>query len=273
MKNKLFIGFFFPELNNLSMEFSDFRLLFESAPGLYLILSPDLKIVAVSDSYLNATMTKREEITGRKLFDVFPDNPDDPDADGVSNLRASLTKVIANCREDSMAVQKYDIRRTDGTFEERFWSPLNKPVLNSKNEVIYIIHRAEDVTEFVLLKKEQENKNRFAEILQDRVEKTEAEIFLRAREIQKINTELEMKISESKKTEELLTRSNKLLSDFFDLNPASIVISRLSDAKLINVNKSFLSSRNKSASIKSTSLEIGAKLVLSALDIDSKTSE
>ena len=45
----------------------DFRVLFESAPGLYLVLlpDPDFTIVAVSDGYLAATMTKREEILGR----------------------------------------------------------------------------------------------------------------------------------------------------------------------------------------------------------------
>ena len=53
----------------------DFRTLFESAPGLYLVLTPDLTIVAVSDAYLRATMTTREEILGLALFDVFPDNP------------------------------------------------------------------------------------------------------------------------------------------------------------------------------------------------------
>lgn len=56
----------------------DFRALFESAPGLYLVLTPDFTIVAVSDAYLQATMTKREEIVGRGLFDVFPDNPEEP---------------------------------------------------------------------------------------------------------------------------------------------------------------------------------------------------
>jgi len=48
---------------------SDFRTLFESAPGLYLVLTPDLTIVAASDAYLHATMTKRAEVLGRKLFD------------------------------------------------------------------------------------------------------------------------------------------------------------------------------------------------------------
>src|SRR2546427_283443 len=48
---------------------SDFRTLLESAPGLYLVLTPDLTIVAASDAYLHATMTKRAEVLGRKLFD------------------------------------------------------------------------------------------------------------------------------------------------------------------------------------------------------------
>lgn len=72
----------------------DFRALFESAPGCYVVLSPDLTIVAVSDAYLRATMTTRSGILGRHLFDVFPDNPDDPSATGVGNLRASLERVL-----------------------------------------------------------------------------------------------------------------------------------------------------------------------------------
>ena len=119
----------------------NFQRLFESAPGLYLILQPDLTIVAVSDAYLQATMTIREDILGRGLFDVFPDNPDDPDASGVSNLGASLRYVLQNREAHTMAVQQYDIRRPDGSFEERYWSPLNKPVFNEKNEIAFIIHR------------------------------------------------------------------------------------------------------------------------------------
>lgn len=91
----------------------DFRALFESAPGLYLVLDadpPHFTIVAVSDAYLRATMTERSLIVGRGLFDVFPDNPDDPEATGTRNLRASLDRVLAGGAADAMAVQKYDIR-------------------------------------------------------------------------------------------------------------------------------------------------------------------
>src|SRR5947209_13589217 len=107
----------------------DFQALFQSAPGLYLVLTPDLNIVAVSDAYLRATMTQREPILGRGIFDVFPDNPDEPGATGVQNLRASLQRVLKDRVPDAMAVQKYDIRTPNGGFEKRFWSPVNSPVL------------------------------------------------------------------------------------------------------------------------------------------------
>src|SRR5262249_16803376 len=91
----------------------DFRALFESAPGLYLVLDPHLRIVAASDAYLRATMTKREEILGRGIFEVFPDNPGDEGATGVRNLSASLKRVLQNRVTDALAVQKYDIRRPE----------------------------------------------------------------------------------------------------------------------------------------------------------------
>ena len=48
-----------------------------------------------------------------------------------------------------MAIQKYDIRRPDGVFEERYWSPMNSPVLGADRQIEYFIHRVVDVTEFV----------------------------------------------------------------------------------------------------------------------------
>jgi len=62
----------------------DFRALFESVPALYLVLTPELRIVGASDAYLRATMTTREGILGRGIFEVFPD---DPDATGAQPSR------------------------------------------------------------------------------------------------------------------------------------------------------------------------------------------
>ncbi len=178
-----------------------FQQLFEAAPGLYLVLQPDLTIVAASDAYLNATMTRREAIIGFNLFEVFPDNPDDPKATGVSNLRASLDYVLQHRSTHTMALQKYDIRRPDGTFEERFWSPVNKPVFGPGGDISWIIHRVEDVTEFVLLKNEEAQQKQLTLDLQGRVREIEMEIFQRAQEIQNINTSLLLQTNERQKAE------------------------------------------------------------------------
>jgi PAS domain S-box-containing protein len=172
----------------------DFRALFECAPGLYLVLTPDLKIVAVSEAYLQATMTQRKAILGRGLFEVFPDNPDDPAASGVRNLSASLQNVLKNCASDTMAVQKYDIRRPEsegGGFEERYWSPMNSPVLGPNGELAYIIHRVEDVTEFIRLRQLEHEQSKLTEKLRSKTIQMEAEIFLRAQEVHKANRQLE----------------------------------------------------------------------------------
>ncbi|KAB2866712.1 MAG: PAS domain-containing protein, partial [Bauldia sp.] len=52
---------------------------------------------------------------------------------------------------------KYDIKRPaseGGGFEERYWSPLNTPVLGTDGSVAWIIHRVEDVTPLVRLREE-----------------------------------------------------------------------------------------------------------------------
>src|SRR5919206_5155208 len=92
----------------------DFRAVFESTPGLYLLLTPELTIVAVSDAYLSATMTKRGAIVGRNIFDVFPDNPSDPHATGTTNLRSSLMRVLRRALRTSLRGRRNTIRRPGG---------------------------------------------------------------------------------------------------------------------------------------------------------------
>lgn len=209
----------------------DFKAVFESAPGLFLLLKPDFTIAGVSDAYLHATMTKREEIDGRYLFDVFPDNPADPGATGAANLTASLKRVLASRRSDTMAVQKYDIRRPaarGGAFEERYWSPVNSPILNADGEVLYIIHRVEDVTEFVRAKE------RFR--AQESVtERAEAEIFARNQELQSSQRQLQTIIDAMPVLIAYVDRreryvfNNRGYRDWFGLSPEELKGTRVED--------------------------------------------
>lgn len=195
----------------------DFQALFQSAPGLYLVLAPDLHIVAVSDAYLRATITKREEILGRGIFDVFPDNPDDPSATGVRNLRTSLERALPDKTSDAMAVQKYDIRKPEaagGGFEERYWSPVNSPVFGPGEEVLYIIHRVEDVTEFVRIKQQGLEQKKLAEELRTHAGQMEAEVYQRAAEVQEANRRLEAANHELLRANEEAERGSRFKDQF-----------------------------------------------------------
>jgi PAS domain S-box-containing protein len=147
----------------------DYKNLFESSPGLYLILTPSLEIIAASNAYLGATMKQREEIIGRQIFEVFPDNPDDSHATGVATLKGSLEKVFSTKVTDKINIQKYDIRRPEksgGKFEVRYWKVTNTPVLDANNEIKHIIHEVEDITDVVFLRSQAKHDRAAAEQLE-----------------------------------------------------------------------------------------------------------
>ena len=216
----------------------DFRRLFESAPGLYLVLSPDLTIVAVSDAYLLGTMTRRQDILGRGLFEVFPDNPDDATATGTTNLRSSLHRVLREGVSDTMAVQKYDVERPverGGGFEERFWSPINSPVFDDHGQVKYIIHRVQDVTEFIHARMGSDESQGLPT--------DEVEVFNRGQEIQtlnkalnRLNAELQSAKAELERAYEALRKSESTLRAVLDNCPAAIYVKDL-QGRFIMVNR------------------------------------
>lgn len=194
----------------------DYQTLFESAPGHYLVLTPDFRIVAVSDAFLNATMTRREDILGLDLFDVFPDNPGDPTATGTRNLRASLERVRDTRLPDTMALLKYDIRRPEsdgGAFEERYWTPVNSPVISPNGELAYIMNRAEDVTEFIHLKRLGREREEMSEMLRTRADQMEAEVYARSQEVAEANRQLRSANDELAKLYNQITETNRKLKE------------------------------------------------------------
>ena len=127
-----------------------FARLFDAVPGKMLVLTPnDYVIAAVTDEYAQAVLAERSALVGRRLFDAFPDDPKEPEADGTQNLRASLQRVQALKITDVMNIQRYPVPAPDGTFHEHYWLPLNKPVFDQAGQLLYIIHRVEDVTDLL----------------------------------------------------------------------------------------------------------------------------
>lgn len=149
--------------------------------------APQFTILAASDAYLAATSSQRSDIVGRGLFDAFPDNAQDPSSTGVRDLISSLERVLATRGADAMGLQKYDIPRRDGSagFDVKYWSPVNAPVLGPAGAVEAILHRVEDVTEYVLLREGTASRT-----AKDLRRPAEAEILRSAREVKEINRQL-----------------------------------------------------------------------------------
>jgi signal transduction histidine kinase/ActR/RegA family two-component response regulator len=128
------------------MNLADFKILFESLPGSYLVLDPGLNIAAVSDAYLVTTFTDRNEILNRNFFEIFQDNPEDSKTNAVSNARASLNQVMETKKPNTVMIEKYDLRKpglSSREFKEKNWSVINTPILNSLGEVLLILVKVE----------------------------------------------------------------------------------------------------------------------------------
>ncbi|HXZ01948.1 MAG TPA: ATP-binding protein [Stellaceae bacterium] len=202
---------------------ADFRTFFERAPGLYLVLAPDLTIVAVSDAYARAMMTTRAGLVGRALFDVLPD---DPAAEAASALRQSLERVRALKRPDAVAAQKYAAPRpitAGGGFEERYWRALNAPVLDGNGELLWIIHQVEDVTELMSLRADLAERDALLESQQNMMEQLRAAQHALARHTDELtirrneNEQRAAQRAAAEKTTAMSTLAGGLAQDFNSL--------------------------------------------------------
>jgi len=129
----------------------DYREVFQALPVMVALLTPELMYADVNRDFARLSGRSREDLVGRHLFEVFPDNPNDPGATGMRNLEASLRRVTATGERDTMALQRYDVEDLEqsGQWEKRYWSPINAPVLDGDGHVVLLVHRVEEVTELI----------------------------------------------------------------------------------------------------------------------------
>lgn len=126
-----------------------FKALFEAQPAPILVMDPEFRIVAASDAYLRHTMRERVDIIGRPVFEAFPG---DDDAAGVSLVRDSFERVLATGESEQLPILQYSVERPaseGGAFKRALWSLYHFPVRGPRNEVAFVVQRADDVTDFV----------------------------------------------------------------------------------------------------------------------------
>ncbi len=165
----------------------DFAAFFDATPSPYVVLDTDLVIRYANRAYLQATGRDREELIERYFFDALPGNPRTSE-DTTRNIKASLHRVLDTGTADTLVLQRYDIPapdRPDG-FEERWWTDVHTPICGPDGQVKWIVQRAEDVTTFVHSRRAR----RLTEESTEREKGMAAELYVRARELHRLNREL-----------------------------------------------------------------------------------
>ncbi|GAA3837731.1 hypothetical protein GCM10022403_082840 [Streptomyces coacervatus] len=162
----------------------DYAAVFQALPGMVALLTPELVYVDVNDDFEQLAGRPRDQLLGRYIFDVFPENPNDPAAAGMRETRESMLRVVATGERDTMAVLRYDIEDSlrPGQWQVHFWSPVNAPVLGPDGKVSLVVHRVEEVTELLRDLGTRTDSDRSAVL--------EAELYTRARELQGVNERL-----------------------------------------------------------------------------------
>lgn len=126
----------------------DFSTVFHAMPVPFLVLKADQTIIFASDVYLDVTHTTNEQLLGKNVFDVFPDNSA-TGLKGAKFLKQSLQKVLKTQETDTLGIVYYEVWNPDlKKFEERYWSTVNSPIIRN-GEVTHIIHKVEEVTDVI----------------------------------------------------------------------------------------------------------------------------
>ncbi|WAU84161.1 SpoIIE family protein phosphatase [Streptomyces sp. Qhu-G9] len=163
----------------------DYAAVFRALPGMVALLTPELVYIDANEDFLRLAGRTREQLLGRYIFDVFPENPNDPAAAGMRETRESMLRVVSTGERDTMALLRYDIEdpARPGHWGEHYWSPVNAPVLGADGKVVLVVHRVEEVTELIRARGGPGHDSRDAHVL-------EAELYTRARELQDVNERL-----------------------------------------------------------------------------------
>lgn len=119
---------------------------FDAQPSPTVVVDTDFVIQAANQAYLAASGRTLDDLLGVNIFEAFPDNPEDPEADGVAKLQSSLERVVRSSRPHNMVIQRYDVPdEAAGHWTPRFWSPVNFPIVGG-GSVVGVMHQVEDLT-------------------------------------------------------------------------------------------------------------------------------
>lgn len=117
---------------------------YESLPGLYLVLSPELVVLTASDDYLAAQALTREELKGKDVFEP--------------GLLPVLHHILETGKSYQLPISRTELpdpNLKDHTIS-RYWDTTYTPFFDENGIMQYIIQYSYDVTNFVAVRNKVE---------------------------------------------------------------------------------------------------------------------
>lgn len=122
---------------------ADYATIFHSLPVPFMVLDRDLRFVDANASYCAATLTQRQDLIGRHVFEAFPE-----EGENLRRYQEAFERALSG-EENVIALFPYSVPRPaeqGGGKSLKYWSCTHVPVRDATGRVTHILQQAEDVT-------------------------------------------------------------------------------------------------------------------------------
>lgn len=123
----------------------NFEAIFLDAPVPVMVLDRQLQFVTANDAYLAMVSKPKEDLIGRYVFDVFPEEPE-----RVKAMVEIFNKVFEGDRPVFKEIPF--TLEVDGRQTEHWWTASHAPVAGPDGTIKYLVQYSENVTEQVQLR-------------------------------------------------------------------------------------------------------------------------
>ncbi|NIH70342.1 PAS domain S-box-containing protein, partial [Modestobacter marinus] len=165
-----------------SLGLAGYRSVFDTWPAPASLLDLDLVIVDSNEAHQRSLGRSREEMVGRRTFDLFPD----PDGLGEAGpLGVSMRTALRTGRPHRMPLLRYPIEH-GGTLVERWWSVVNTPLLGADGRPVGILNTLDDLTELMAERESSRMARAVAEDLRRQSERLSGDLRARHQDLREV---------------------------------------------------------------------------------------
>lgn len=124
--------------HSISENLPDFKLVFESLPGNFLVLRAEspYNILAANQNLLFLLDRDAHDVIGESIIDFYRSNTREAN---LVHLENTIRQVAEQRKDGEVLVSRYKALHS-GDPAERFWKAETKPVLDESGELLFIIH-------------------------------------------------------------------------------------------------------------------------------------